>query len=126
MEIEDLDEIAKRIFERCMPAKEEIEESPEKTKFLRAFPSLEYSTVGHILYETINIALIAGAADIVINKIRHRKDELEKSKEKMKKAAFEVLKKKQQTFGKRCFFHLRRFVCDKNGEGVFKKKIIEK
>ena len=46
MDIEDLDEIAKRIFERCMPAKEEIEKSPEKTKFLEAFPGLEYSTIG--------------------------------------------------------------------------------
>lgn len=93
MEIEDLDAVAKRIFERCMPAKEEIEKSPEKTKFLEAFPSLEYSTIGHILYETIKIALIAGAADIVINRIRHRKEELEESKEKMERAAFEVLKK---------------------------------
>ena len=93
MEIEDLDEVAKRVFERCMPAKEEIEKSPEKTKFLKAFPGLEYSTIGHILYETIKIALIAGAAEIVIKKIRHRKEDLEESKEKMEKAAFEVLKK---------------------------------
>ena len=96
MEIEDLDEIAKRVFERCMPAKEEIEESPEKAKFLEAFPSLEYSTIGHIVYETIKIALIAGVADIVINRIRHRKEDLEESKEKMERAAFEVLKKKIQ------------------------------
>jgi hypothetical protein len=94
MEIEDLDEIAKKVFEKCMPAKEEIEKSPEKTKFLEAFPGLEYSTIGHILYETIKIALIAGAADIVINKIRHRKEDLENSKEKMEWEAFEVLKKK--------------------------------
>ena len=94
MDIEDLDAVAKRVFERCMPAKEEIEESPEKAKFLEAFPSLEYSTIGHILYETIKIALIAGAADVVINKIRHRKEDLEESKEKMESAAFEVLKKK--------------------------------
>jgi len=96
MGIEDLDAVAKRVFERCMPAKEEIGESPEKTKFLEAFPGLEYSTIGHILYETIKIALIAGAADIVINKIRHRKEDLEESKEKMEKAAFKVLKKKIQ------------------------------
>lgn len=96
MEIEDLDAVAKRVFERCMPAKEEIEKSasPEKAKFLEAFPGLEYSTIGHILYETIKIALIAGAADIVINKIRHRKENLEESKEKVERAAFEVLKKK--------------------------------
>jgi len=56
MEIEDLEAVAKRVFERCMSAKEEIEESPEKTKFLEAFPGLEYSTIGHILYETIKIA----------------------------------------------------------------------
>lgn len=56
MGIEDLDEIAKKVFEMCMPAKEEIGESPEKTKFLEAFPGLEYSTIGHILYETIKIA----------------------------------------------------------------------
>jgi hypothetical protein len=37
MEIEDLDAVAKRVFERCMQAKEEIEESPEKTKFFRGF-----------------------------------------------------------------------------------------
>jgi hypothetical protein len=77
-----------------MPAKEELEESSEKTKFLEAFSGLEYSTIGHILYVTIRIALIAGAADIVINRIRQRKAELEESKEKKEKAAFEVLKKK--------------------------------
>ena len=91
-----MDAVAKKVFERVMPAKEEIEKSPEKTKFLEAFLGLEHSTIGHILYETIKIALIAGAADIVIKKIRHRKEDLEESKEKMENAAFEVLKKKIQ------------------------------
>ena len=96
MDIEDLDAVAKRVFERCMPAKEEMEKSPshEKAKFLEAFPGIEYSTIGHILYETIKIALIAGAADIVLNRIRHGKEELEESKERMEKAAFKVLAKK--------------------------------
>ena len=95
MDIEDLDAVAKRVFERCMPAKEEMEKSPsyEKAKFLEAFPGIEYSTIGHILYETIKIALIAGAADIVLNRIRHGKEELEESKERMEKAAFKVLAK---------------------------------
>jgi hypothetical protein len=89
MEIEDLDEVAKRVFERCMPAKEEIEQpSPEKAKFLEAFPGLEYSTIGHILYETIKIALIAGAADIVINKIRHRKKRIRGMQRKNGKGGF--------------------------------------
>lgn len=95
MDIEDLDAVAKRVFERCMPAKEEIEKtpSPEKTKFLKAFPGLDPSTIANILYELIKIALIAGATDIVINKIRSRKKGLGECKEKMEKVAFEVLKK---------------------------------
>lgn len=88
MDIEDLDAVAKRVFEGCMPTKEEIEKSPKKTKFLEAFPDLEYSTIGHILYETIKIALIAGAADIVIKKIRHRKKRIRGMQRKKGKGGF--------------------------------------
>ncbi|CAD6490333.1 MAG: hypothetical protein KFBDDELM_00217 [Candidatus Argoarchaeum ethanivorans] len=94
MDIEDLDIVAKRVFERCMPAKEEMDESAEKSKFLEAFSGLEYSTIGHLLYETIKIALIVGGADIVIGKIKSGKGGLEKSGKKMEKAAFEVLNEK--------------------------------
>ena len=67
--------------------------TPEATKFLEVFSGLEHSTIGHVIYETIKIALIAEAGNIVGKKIRLRKSKLAEHQKGMEKAASEVLKK---------------------------------
>jgi hypothetical protein len=67
--------------------------SSKKAKILGAFSGLEHNTIAHILYEVIKIALIAGAADIVIEKLKDKKERLTR-KEKIENSTFEVLKEK--------------------------------
>jgi hypothetical protein len=95
MDINELENLSKRIVERCMPEEGE-EEVKDKQRFLELFAGIE-SSIGSLLYETVKIVLITSVATItketILEWIKNKKEERIKGvKERIKNVSLDNLK----------------------------------